>query len=392
MDGIKILGMGHAIPSGRMSNEDMKQFVDTSDEWIRSRTGIESRSFCLEGESQTTLAAGAAREALANAGISQDQIGLIITATCTPDYLVPSTSCVVQQALGLPAGIPAFDINAACSGFVYGLELVSLMIGKNDPARPYALLIGAEQLSRILDFNERGTCVLFGDGAAAAVIAPDREKRFYSHLAGDGDLATLVTRTPHPTGFPEVLSQEPGALVKARRVDAGDVAEPEANDAGAGDAAEPKSSGAGAGTEPEANDAVASAADLRYAGIPETAMNSLRSDHLYMNGKNVFRFAVSVLDQEISRMEKESGVAAADVDYIVCHQANARIIEHVRRKRKLPEEMFFMNLQKYGNTSGASVPLALYDMMSQGLLTEGKRIFVVGFGAGLTWASAYLEF
>lgn len=313
MQGIQIIGMGKALPSRLVKNEELENYVDTSDSWIRSRTGIETRYFS-KGETAVSLAVRAGEKALEAAGISPEQIGLCLISTITPDYATPSDAALVQRSLHLPGDIPAFDINAACSGFVYGLNVASCMLGSDTLPRPYALLIGVEQLSRILNMKDRSTCVLFGDGAAAAVIRRSGEHRFFSRLASSGDAQAL---------------NSPGAARK----------------------------------EP----------------------------YIHMDGKKIFRFAVKAIEEGIDRMESESGISAEEVDYIVCHQANKRIIDHVRKKRKLPEEKFFMNLMHYGNTSGASIPLALADMYEAGMLTAGKRLFCIGFGGGLTKACAYLE-
>lgn len=315
MQGIQIIGMGKALPSRLVKNDDLTKYVDTSDTWIRTRTGIETRYFSDDTESAVSLAAKAGERALASAGIGPEEIGLCLVSTITPDYSTPSDAALVQNALHLKEDIPSFDINAACSGFVYGMNVASCMLGSDTLPRPYVLLIGVEQLSRILNMKDRTTCVLFGDGAAAAVIRRSDSHRFFSRLGSNGDVEAL---------------NSPGA----RR-------------------AEP---------------------------------------YIHMDGKKIFRFAVKTIDQGIDRMEQESGVSAEDIDYIVCHQANKRIIDHVRKRRKLPEEKFFMNLMHYGNTSGASIPLAMADMYEQGMLQEGKRIFCVGFGGGLTKACAYLEF
>lgn len=314
MQGIQIVGMGKALPSRLIKNEELKKYADTSDEWIRTRTGIETRYFS-EKETAVDLASQAGARALASAGVMPEEVGLCLVATITPDYATPSDAALVQSRLHLRGDIPSFDLNAACSGFVYGLNVASCMLGSDTLRRPYALVIGVEQLSRILNMKDRTTCVLFGDGAAAAVIRRSDAHRFFSRLASCGDAEALYS---------------PGA-----------------------GRAEP---------------------------------------YIHMDGKKIFRFAVKAISEGIELMEKESGISAEDVDYIVCHQANKRIIDYVRRKKKLPEEKFFINLTHYGNTSGASIPLALADMYEAGKLTEGKKLFCVGFGGGLTKACAYLEF
>lgn len=344
MSGIQIVGMGHAIPSVCVTNTDLQKVTDTSDEWIRTRTGIRERHFCGEGETLTTLAVRAAAEAIASSGIRKEQIQLVITATVTPDFQVPSTSCLVQESLQLPAGIPAFDINAACSGFVYGLQLVQALL----PEGEYALLIGAEQLSRMLDFEERSTSVLFGDGAAAAVLCKDPGARFYAHLAADGRRSALWAPVPSQNPLPAWNN------FCRTRVLGGE-----------------QTKGQSRENHKEKN-------------------RERTEPYLHMDGRAVFRFAVRALEEEIQTLENLSDVSAEEVDQIVCHQANQRIIDYVRKARHLPEEKFYQNLDRYGNTSGASVPLALYDLWNMGKLKPGTRIFCIGFGAGLTWAGAAL--
>ena len=348
MKGMEIVGLGKALPGVRLENEELKEYMGTSDEWIRTRTGIGSRYLCTGEESLTELASGASLKALKDANVRPEEIGLVICATCTTDYMVPSMACAVQEILGIPGGVPAFDINAACSGFVYGLQLVNALMRGGDACRgkrKYALLIGGEQLSKMLDFSERSVSVLFGDGAAAAVVRASEEKRFYCHTAAEGDRSALYAHTVGRNQIPE-------SAYEGRQV------------------------------VPE------NPLQIRQ----ETAEKILRDGYLQMDGKKVFRFAVKALAGEIEEMELRSGICAEDIDYIVCHQANVRIIDYVRKQKKLPEGKFFMNLREYGNTSGASIPLALADMKEKGLLRPGTRIFCVGFGAGLTWGGCYLEF
>jgi len=346
--GMEIAGLGKALPGMRLQNDELKQYMDTSDDWIRERTGIRSRYLCTGEENLTELAVQASKRAIADAGICPEKIGLVIFATCTTDYMVPSMACAVQEQLGIPGGVPAFDINAACSGFVYGLQMAHALMTVTDACqgrRRYALLIGGEQLSKMLDFSERSVSVLFGDGSAAAVLRLSEKKRFFSHTAAQGDRDALYA---HTVGRNQIPAAEGSAAVG-----------------------------------PSGNPLHIS------TGYAEKIM---QEGYLRMDGRKVFRFAVKVLAQEIEEMEARSGISADAADYIVCHQANSRIIEHVRKQRNLPAEKFFMNLQEYGNTSGASIPLALADMKEKGMLTPGCRIFCIGFGAGLTWGSCYLEF
>lgn len=313
MQGIQLLGMGKSLPARQVKNEDLTAYVDTSDEWIRTRTGIVTRYFS-EQETHADLCVEAAKQALTNAGVKPEQIGLCIVATISADYATPSAACLVQTRLGLPGDIPAFDLNAACSGFIYALSVASSMMGNGSTSRPYALIIGAEQLTRMLNMQDRTTCILFGDGAAAAVIKASDSARFICRLGSQGDVSALNT--------PGLMREE---------------------------------------------------------------------QYIHMDGKAIFRFATRILSEGIELLEKESGVAAEDIDYIVCHQANRRIIEYVQRKEKLPKEKFYINLDHYGNTSGASIPLALADLMEQKKLPSGTRLFLVGFGSGLTWGAAYIE-
>lgn len=313
MEGLRIAGLGKQLPENCVTNEMIAERTDTSDEWIRSRSGIETRYFCGE-ETHRSLSVGAAARAIADAGIDPKEIGLCIVATATPDMVTPSASAMLQKDLGLPEDIPAFDLNAACSGFIYGLQVAHSMMCAGAVQRPYALLVGAERLSGIIDPSYRSTYVLFGDGAGAAVLQRSEAHRFFCSLSVQGDDRALYAP---------------------------------------------------------------------MHGEPEA--------YLHMDGKEVFRFAVNSISDGIRYLEEVSGVPAQEADYIVCHQANKRIIEHVRRLRKLAPEQFYMNLQRYGNTSAASIPLALADMKEEGLLTEGKRIFLLGFGSGLTRGSAYME-
>lgn len=348
MNGIEIIGLGKAVPETRLTNEDLRQYMDTSDEWIRSRTGIVSRHLCTGEESLTDLATEASRKAMEDAGIAPEEVGLVICATCTTDYMVPSVACAVQENIGIPGGVPAFDINAACSGFVYGLQLIYSLMNAEAAcrsARKYALMIGGEQLSKMLDFSERSVSVLFGDGAAAAIVRGSSQKRFFCHTAAEGDRSALYAHTVGRNQIP-VMEYRGKRIVSENPLQI---------------------------TESYA------------AGI-------MKDGYLRMDGRKVFRFAVRVLAAEIDEMEKQSGVPAEEIDYIVCHQANSRIIDYVRKQKNLPEEKFFMNLQEYGNTSGASIPLALADMKDRGMLKPGTRIFCIGFGAGLTWGGCYLEF
>ncbi len=312
MDAIQIIATGKALPRKLVTNDDMSKIVDTSDEWISTRTGIKQRYFC-DGEKNWELACQAAKAAMEKGGIEKEQIGAIIVGTATNDYIMPSVACVLQQELGLPADIPAFDINAACSGFIYALRVAGSLL--QDEARPYALVLGSEQLSTRADMTDRSTCVLFGDGAGAAVIKRNPEKKFYGVWGTEGNKEALGCHG-HLTGNP----------------------------------------------------------------------------YIYMEGQTVFRFATQYMSNAVKMVLEKAELTVEDIDYVLCHQANERIIDYVRKQFKAPEEKFFKIIHKYGNTSAASIPLGLAEMDEQGLLTPGKKVIIVGFGAGFTWGSMLLEF
>ena len=310
MNGLRLLGAGKAIPSRLLTNDDMTQFVETSDEWISSRTGIRQRYFCGEGENATTLAIEAAKNALADSGIAKEEIGCVIVASSSGEYAMPSTACLVHQALELEASIPVFDLGAACAGFLYALDTArSLLIAHG---KKYALVIGTEMMSSVLDMADRNTCVLFGDGAGAAVFALEEEAE-YEYVCGTrGDLAIQV-------GGPRKM-------------------------------------------------------------LPMT-----------MEGQAVFRFAVSTIPATVDQLIAKGGVTLEDVDWVVCHQANQRILDSSIRRLGVPAEKFYKNLDRFANTSAASIPLAIAEMKENGLLKAGQRVIMCGFGGGLTWAGVMLK-
>ncbi|MGN0379911.1 MAG: beta-ketoacyl-ACP synthase III [Butyrivibrio sp.] len=310
MKGIHILATGRALPKHVVTNDDMSRIVDTNDEWIRERTGIASRYKCGEEETCTTLAIEAAARALKKSGIDKNSVYAVIVATSTAETAFPSTACMIQKALGLPDEVMAFDMTAACTGFVYGLNVCRGLLMCNPGRR--IILVGSEQISRIVDYTDRQSCILFGDGAGAAVIESSNDA-FFHRAWSDGD------------------------------------AEMEA---------------------------------LYCKGIGHDGA------HLMMNGKKVFRFAVGAMQQGIDGVLEESGMNIGDIDYIVCHQANLRIIRNVMKKYDVPEEKFYINIEKYANTSAASIIIALDEMYEKGMLKPGMKVICVGFGAGLTWSSA----
>lgn len=314
MNGIKIRGMGRAVPAHAVTNEDLAKVVETSDEWITSRTGIRRRHH-VTTESPVELCVQAAKEALEKGGVAPEEIGAVIVATLTPEHLVPCTAALVQKALGLPEDIIAFDLNAACSGFLFGLHTMECLL--NAAPRKFGIVIGAEALSRILNWEDRSTCILFGDGAGAAVVEC-RE------------------------GWKSI-----GAVTGCR------------GDGGV----------------------------LHVAG-PGSGERSLVS----MEGTKVFKFAVETVPKCMDQLLARHGLTAANIDFFVFHQANERIIDLVVRKYAIPAEKTYKNLAEYGNTSAASIPLVLSELYDQGVIGPGKRVLTVGFGGGLTWGGALVEF
>ena len=314
MNGIKIRGTGRAVPEKVVTNQDLARIVETNDEWITSRTGIQRRRHC-SGENHTTLCVSAAKAALDRSGVSPDQIGACIVATVTADTLVPSAACMLQRELGLPTDTPCFDLNAACTGFLYALHTMECLL--NASPRKFGLVVGCEQLSRVINWDDRGTCILFGDGAGAAVVEC-RE------------------------GWPSI-----GAVLGS-----------------------------------QGDDEL-----LRLPGI-ETGERSL----IAMEGTKVFKFAVETVPRCMDEVLEKAGKTVEDVDFFVFHQANARIIDLAVRKFRIPPEKYYKNIHEYGNTSAASIPLVLSELQDQGKVGPGSRTLVVGFGGGLTWGGALIEF
>ena len=314
MNGIKLRGTGRAVPAGIVTNDDLARMMDTSDEWITSRTGIKRRYRCA-AETHTRLCVQAAKSALERAGVSAVDIGACIVATVTPDTIVPSAACMLQRELGLPTDIPCFDLNAACTGFVYALHTMECLL--NASPRKFGLVVGAEALSRIVDWTDRSTCILFGDGAGAAVVEC-RE------------------------GWPSI-----GAVLGSRGDDE----------------------------------------LLRLPGL-----GTGERSYLSMEGTKVFKFAVEAVPACIDAVLDKANMTAEDVDFFVFHQANARIIDLAVRKYHIPPEKYYKNIENYGNTAAASVPLVLSELEEQGRIGPGSRMLVVAFGGGLTWGGAMIEF
>ena len=313
MNGIKLRGTGRCVPANTVTNDDLAQLVDTNDAWITARTGIRSRYRCTT-ETHTDLCVNAARAALKKAGVSPAEIGACIVATVSADTVVPSAACMLQKALGLPEDTPCFDLNAACTGFVYALHTPECLL--NAAPRKFGLVVGAEALSKVVDWTDRSTCILFGDGAAAAVVEC-RE------------------------GWPSI-----GAVLGSR-----------------------------------GNDTL-----LRLPGLGRGEPNVLS-----MEGTQVFKFAVETVPACMDAVLAKSGLTIDDIDFFVFHQANARIIDLAVRKYRIPPEKYYKNIDHYGNTAAASVPLVLSELEDQGRIGPGSRLLMVAFGGGLTWGGAVLE-
>lgn len=318
-------GYGFYAPSRVVTNHDLEKMVETSDDWITSRTGIKERRFASDGESTSSMATRAARVALERARLRPQELDLIVVGTCSPDYLFPATACLVQAALGAErAG--AFDVEAACTSFVSALAIANGMILAGTARN--ALVVGAETLSRLLDFKDRGTCVLFGDGAGAVVLEA-------SNASVGVESAVL-----HSDGSKgELLYVQAGAT--------------------------------------------------RVPASKETVEQGLH--FIRMQGGKVFELAVKSMATAAEEALAEAGVTADEIDLMIPHQANVRIIDAVARRLRFPPEKVFVNIQRYGNTSAASIPIAIAEAVDQGRLKKGDRVLLAAFGGGFTWGAAVME-
>ena len=318
-----IIGVGSYLPEHRLTNADLECMVDTSDEWILSRTGIAERRIVAEGEATSDMAAEAGARALADAGVDPGKVDLLIVATSTPDMLMPSAAALAQAKMGLTC--PAMDLNAACTGFIYALQVGASAIESGRSRK--VLVIGADTLSSIVDFTDRSTCVLFGDGAGAVLLRASKEPGVLGvHLGADG------------TG------------VEMLKVPAG---------------------GSAAPCTPE-----------RLAA---------HEQFVIMNGNEVFKFAVRRIPQVTKQALRESHLTVEDIDWLVPHQANQRIIDTIADRLGIPHEHVVSTIRDTGNTSAASIPLAIDALYSGGRLRPGQTLALVGFGAGLTWGAAIVR-
>jgi 3-oxoacyl-[acyl-carrier-protein] synthase III len=325
-----IYGTGAYLPAKILSNADFAKTLDTSDEWITTRTGIRERRIAALGENTSDLCLNAAKAAIDNSGIRTGQIDMIIVGTITPDHPFPSAACLLQEKLGLSERfVTAYDVSAACSGFLYGLSMAQAYIASG-MAR-CVLIVGAEVLSRIVDFTDRSTCILFGDGAGAAVVGPVRT---------DGPSHKLLSTRTYADGRGANMLKLP-----------------------AGGSARP----------------------------PSAATVSEKQHYVRLDGREVFRFGVTIAVELIKDAMERHNLKKEDIGAIVPHQANIRIIEAAAERLELPLDLFVTNIARYGNTSAASVPIALDEAHRAGKLPQGKPVITLAFGAGLTWASAVFE-
>ena len=312
MKGLKFVSTGRCVPRRVFTNEDMCHIIDTSDEWIVSHTGVRQRHYVTD-EKTEDLAYGAASAALERAGIGADQLCGVVVCTVSPDAVAPTVASAVQARLGLPDDLPCFDMNAGCSGFVYGMQIARGLL-LQEARRPYVLLIGADSLSQLIDFKDRSTCTIFGDGAGAAVLTLE-EGRLYDGVQGARGCTTIT---------------------------------------------------------------IGGDRDKRPL--------------IHMDGHAVFRFAVESFARAARLLTERNGLALEDIDWFVPHQANRRIVETAAKHLKQPIEKFYVNIDRFANTSAASIPIAMDEMQEKGILRRGQKVLCAAFGSGLTWGGALLQF
>lgn len=317
----RIIGTGSCLPANVVTNDDLSKIMDTSDEWISSRTGIRERHLAKE-ETTASMSVEAAKRAMENAGVTAEEIDLIILGTVSADYVTPSCACEVQAAVGAKNAV-AFDINAACSGFMFALNIANAYIQSG--IYRTALIIGAETLSKIMDWNDRSTCVLFGDGAGAAVVRADENTGFLAFdLGSDGSRGMVLAGVNRTNNNPLVETSK----------------------------------------------------ELQY---------------VHMDGQEVYKFAVTAVPASLHKVLEDAGISAEEIDYFALHQANIRIIQSVAKRLKVSEDKFPISLDHCGNISAGSVPILLDEMNRKGMLKPGMKVAMSGFGGGLTWASAVVE-
>lgn len=319
----RIVSTGMAVPDHVMTNHDLEKMVDTSDEWIKERTGMSERRIANEDTAASDLALLASKQALERAGLHAEQLDAILVATITPDYPFPATACLLQDKLGAPNTM-AFDLSAACTGFLYGLSVAQAYIESG--LYKNVLLVGVDVLSKVVDWTDRNTCVLFGDGAGAAVLQPTDEGGIQKTILGsDGSSAELLYQHTGGSKHPVTLESVQG-----------------------------------------------------------------KSHCLYMNGRNIFKQAVRVMAQSCNDVLDQCDCKIEDVKMVIPHQANVRIIEAVADRLKLPMSSVYVNVHKYANTSAATIPMALHEAVMEEKVIAGDRLLFVSFGGGLTWGATLL--
>lgn len=328
MSGVLIAGAGMYVPETIVTNDDMAKIVDTSDEWIVQRTGIQNRRFS-KGEPNYYMGTKAAQKALENAGVSADEIEMIIGCTCTPDYFYPSLSCIIQGEIGAKNAF-CWDLNGACTGFIYALDTAHLYLAAG---KKNILIVASEMMTKHCDFTDRSSCVLFGDGAGAVVLKPS-DSMYSSYLKSEGGLAHHITCAAIPP--------------RGRYVTDGD--------------------------KPEYN-----------------KFTAKDDSHLYMEGKDVYRFAVRAMPEALGKACEKAGLSVDDLDLIIPHQANLRIIETAVKRLGVSMDKVYVNIDRYANPSSACIPMCLSELMASGKIKRGDKLGLVGFGAGLTYGSAVLE-
>ena len=329
MQGIRIIGTGMCIPEMVVSNEDYTKFVDTSDEWITTRTGIKTRHIS-DGSPAFLMSVESSKRALADAGIEAKDIDLILHTSVTPDYVTPSMSCILQGKIGALNAM-CIDINCACAAFVYALDMARRYLATGDVKN--VLIVSTEILSKITDYEDRSTCVLFGDGSAACVVTAG-EGLFSSYLGADG----TGSHTIFARNFPiENAFTEPKSLQD-------------------------------------------------FDGLRDW-----KEHKLFMDGREVYKFATHAMAEAVEKAAEKAGITLDEIDHVAAHQANYRILDTAAARLGMPIEKFYLNVNKYGNTSSASIPICLHEMDEKGLLKSGDRVCVVGFGAGLIYGAAIFE-
>ena len=329
MTRVRIVSTGMWVPDRVLTNADLERMVDTSDEWITARTGIKERRIADEKTSTAEMGANAARAALEDGGLGVSDVDAIVVATATPDRLLPAMACDIQAILGARNAV-AFDVWAACTGWLYGLGVAQGLIASGQARN--VLVIGSEKLSSIVDWQDRSTCVLFGDAAGAAVLAPSEDERrgiLSTYMKSDGSLGDLLFRPP--------------------------------------------------------------ARGLNPAIPIDVAVVNPNGNYLTMAGPEVFKNAVRSMCDAAEKALERAGVKAEDVDLLIPHQANTRIIETTARYAGIPMDRVWMNIQRYGNTSSASIPVSIHEARQSGRIRDGSLVLLVAFGSGFTWASAVVR-